>query len=128
MLFFWVNKSYSSGTVGLVRQAEGTPGMHVDFRMMSDERDRVRLSDAFSLGAGVLRALEKQGARIRVLAARLSDSARRFGFPSLRNTALTGLAGMLLDLGGLLTDTLLERMIGDEVALNGFLDEAVTGV
>ncbi|WP_448955863.1 GMC family oxidoreductase [Labrys neptuniae] len=138
LLFFWVNKSYSSGVVSLRRQADGSLGVHVDFRMLADERDRVRLSDAFRLGADVLRAVEKQGASARVLPARLSDRARRFGFPNLRNAALTGMAAMLLDLSGPLAGALLERMVGDDVdverlladeaALDAFLDGAVTGV
>lgn len=52
-LFFWVNKSYSTGTV---RLASADPHVEplVDFRMLSDWRDLERLKGALRLGAAVL--------------------------------------------------------------------------
>jgi 5-(hydroxymethyl)furfural/furfural oxidase len=55
-LFNWVNKSYSHGTVELTSPDPAIEPA-VDFQLLSDDRDLVRLADAFRLSASLLHAV-----------------------------------------------------------------------
>lgn len=135
-LAFWVNKSFSRGFVELGPALDGPPT--VEMRLLSDERDRVRLKDAFRLAAGLAAEIAASGAAGPPQPARMSDRARRFGAPTWRNRCLTGLAGVAVDLAGPLGPGLLRRLtaegptiaelLADEAALDRYLDESVIGV
>lgn len=133
MIFTWVNKSHSRGTVRATRH-----GLDVDFRLLSDPRDRVRLAAGFRRAARTLAQTAAGGlcgAPFPVLA---SARARRFAAPSLRNRVVTGLAAAALDLSGPFAPKLaealagagpaLEPLLADATRLDAFLDDAVTGV
>lgn len=133
MTFVWVNKSRSRGHV------RATPGgLDVDFRLLSDPRDRVRLADGFRRAARVLATAAGAGACGAPFPVLASARARRFAAPGPRNRALTGLAAGALDLAGPLAPRLAARLAGagrtlDDLlaspdALDRFLDDAVTGV
>lgn len=136
LLYFWVNKAYGRGTVRLGADIAGEP--EVDFRMLSDERDRLRLMDAMRRSASVLSEIAATGAIAPPLPARMSDRARRFGAPTPRNALLTGLGGLALDLAGPAAPHVFRRMVGDgtsldalvadDAALSAYLDEVVVGV
>jgi 5-(hydroxymethyl)furfural/furfural oxidase len=137
VLFVWVNKSYSRGEVRLAGPDPQAPPV-VDFRLLSDARDRTRLADAVRLAASVLSAPGLEGACQTPMLGRMSDRAKTFGAPTLRNRLLMALAGLGLDLAGARGGRLLERMNGagppladllaDEAALDAALDESVSGV
>ncbi len=136
LLYFWVNKAYGRGEVTLGDDPAGRP--QVDFRMLSDERDRLRLMDAARRTASVLQAVAATGRIAEPLPARMSDRARRFGPPTLQNALLTSLGGLAVDASGPFASGLFERLVGDgtrladliadDAALSAYLDEVVTGV
>lgn len=133
MMFTWVNKSYSRGVVRATRH-----GLDVDFRLLSDRRDRIRLAEGVRRAAGALSTASRAGVCGPPFAVQASARARRFGAPGLRNAVVTGVAGLTLDLAGRLAPILAERMasagvamadlLNDPQEMDDFLDMAVTGV
>ena len=55
----WVNKSYSTGRVRLGASQTARP--EIDFRMLSDPRDMVRLKDGFLLMVRAMAAAQQAG-------------------------------------------------------------------
>jgi 5-(hydroxymethyl)furfural/furfural oxidase len=135
-LAFWVNKSYSRGHVTLDQDSERPP--LIDMRLLSDERDRIRLRNAFRDIAGLARDIASGGAAGYPQPARLSDRARKYGPVTLRNRLATGLAGLLVDCAGPFGASVmralthegptLDDLLQDESALDAYLDHSVTGV
>ncbi|MGL4241936.1 MAG: GMC family oxidoreductase, partial [Beijerinckiaceae bacterium] len=97
-LAFWVNKSFSRGEVKLAPFADDPP--EIDLRLISDDRDRLRLMAAFRTAAGLAAEMAASGATGSPLPARLSDRARRYGPRTARNAALMRLAATAVDLSG----------------------------
>lgn len=95
-LFNWVNKSYSQGSVTLASPDPSARPV-VDFRMLSDERDLVRLAQAFRLAAGVLRAASLSGMVMEAFPSTYSAQVKKLLQPSWRNGVLTALAGPVMD-------------------------------
>jgi 5-(hydroxymethyl)furfural/furfural oxidase len=135
-LAFWVNKSYSRGSVELDRDIDASPV--IDMRLLSDERDRQRLKDAFHRAAGLASEITASGVAGPGQPARMSDRARQYGANTLKNRILTSLAGAAIDLSGPFAARLLNRLtaegptvaelLADEKALDQYLDESVIGV
>jgi 5-(hydroxymethyl)furfural/furfural oxidase len=135
-LAFWVNKSFSRGSVELDRDVDAPPTVHMN--LLSDERDRIRLKQAFHLAAELAASITSTGAAGPSQPARMSDRARKFGAPTTRNRWLTGLAGAAVDLCGPFAATLMRRLtaegpsvselLADDAALDQYLDESVIGV
>ncbi len=135
-LAFWVNKSFSRGHVMLAANADGPP--EIDMRLLSDERDRVRLRQAFLLIAGMATDVARTGACGPPEPARLSDRARKYGPVTGYNRLATGLAGIMVDASGpfaartmrMLTQQGpgLADLVHDERTLDDHLDQSVTGV
>jgi 5-(hydroxymethyl)furfural/furfural oxidase len=135
-LAFWVNKSFSRGSVTLDADIDAAPV--IDMRLLSDERDRQRLKDAFRLAAGLAADIAATGAAGPPQPARMSDRARKYGARTTRNRLLTSLAGAAVDLSGPFGASLLRRLtaegpsvaelLADDVALDTYLDESVIGV
>lgn len=96
-VFFWVNKSYSRGSVTL---AAADPAVHpvVDFRMLSDPRDLARLCDALRRGAGIL-ADPALGVGP-VFPASYTPRVARIAQTGVWNAAQRGLLSALLDIAG----------------------------
>jgi 5-(hydroxymethyl)furfural/furfural oxidase len=137
LLSCWVNKSYSRGAVSLSGPSLGDPP-RIDFRMLSDERDRLRLADGFRRVAALMAAPELAAVVRNPQPLRIADRVRRFGAPNPRNALLTGIAGLAIDLAGPFAAALHERvlapgvtlaaLLSDARALERFLDDGVTGV
>ncbi len=135
-LAFWVNKSYSRGFVELDRDVDAPPV--VEMQLLSDERDRQRLKDAFHLAAGLAAEITASGAAGPGQPARMSDRARQYGARTLRNRILTGLASAAVDLSGPFAAQVLNRLtaegptvadlLADGRALDDYLDQSVIGV
>lgn len=135
-LAFWVNKSFSRGSVTLDTDTDAQPV--IDMRLLSDERDRLRLRDAFRLAASLAADITATGAAGPAQPARMSDRARKYGACTHKNRILTGLASAMVDLSGpfaastlrLLTaeGSTVAELLADEQALDQYLDDTVTGV
>ncbi len=107
-------------------------------RLLSDERDLLRLKDAFRRAAALGAAIAASGAAGPPQPARMSDRARRYGARSLRNRLLTGLAGAAIDLAGPFGAALTRKLtydgpsvaelLADEAALDAYLMDSVVGV
>jgi len=135
-LFFWVNKSYSRGSVRL-----GTPDPivepHVDFRMLSDSRDLERLKSALHAGISVLSDPFMQGYRDTVFPASYSPRVAKIAQPGLWNATQRGLLSGILDMAGSLRTKLIHRLItlgvtadrllADDGALTDFVCSHVGG-
>ena len=95
-LFSWVNKSYSQGRVTLASpDAEAKPV--VDFRLLSDERDLIRLAQAFRLAADVLTAPSLAGTVMDVFPSTYSEQVKKLLQVSWRNGLLTTAVAPLMD-------------------------------
>jgi 5-(hydroxymethyl)furfural/furfural oxidase len=136
VLAFWVNKSFSRGTVELAQAIDDHPV--IDMRLLSDERDRARLKAAFRIAAGIGAEVTATGHAGPPQPARLSDRARTFGPVTLRNRLLTTAAGIAIDACGPMSAAAfamlthqglsLDDLLTDEHALDAYLDASVTGV
>jgi 5-(hydroxymethyl)furfural/furfural oxidase len=135
-LAFWVNKSFSRGHVELAGYRDDPP--LIDLRLLSDERDRIRLRQAFHVAASIALDMKAAGAIGQPMPARLSDRARAFGARTMRNAILTRLAAIAVDAAGPFAASLsqalthdgpsLADLLTDERALDDYLDQSVTGV
>lgn len=133
MAYVWVNRAHSQGHVRLARD-----GFDVDFRLLSDDRDRTRLADGFRRAAALMTATAAAGACGPPFAAQPAARARRFAAPSAMAWAATAAAALALDAAGRRAPALLARLAGDAPPLaalladpdrlDAFLDDAVTGV
>ncbi len=136
-LYFFVNKAYSQGAVTL-RSADPADEPLVDFRMLSDRRDLVRLRNAFRFVAEIATAAELDGVRSTIFPTNYSDRVRKVSRPGLRNAlqmrVLAGLLGGLPPLRSWLIDTLvtggvtLADLLADDATLDAHLNRTVAGV
>ena len=136
-LFVWVNKAYSRGEVTL---ASADPRAHpdVDFRLLSDARDRKRLADGLRLAAKVFADPAMRAVCDGAFPAAFSDRVRRVSMPTTRNGLQAALFGFMLDLAGPLRDRLvrdvitggvtLDALLQDEQRMDAFLSLAAGGV
>lgn len=135
-IFFWVNKSYSRGEVVLA-SPDPRSEPQVDFRMLSDPRDRDRLADAVRRGARALRDPALAALRGPVFPASYSPRVARAAAPKPWPAAQRGILSGLLDLAGpgraalihgLVTRGItLDGLLADEKALNDFVAAEVGG-
>lgn len=137
MLGVWVNKSWSTGEV---RLASPDPQVRplVDFRLLSDPRDAVRLASGFRFASRLLANMAATGVCGSPQPARMSDRARRFGAPTLRNSLVTRLFDLatrsLGPMGNQLFDRLtasgpsLDMLVGHDLALARHLQDTTIGV
>jgi 5-(hydroxymethyl)furfural/furfural oxidase len=137
LLFNWVNKSYSHGMVTLAA-ADPAVEPEVDFRLLSDRRDLLRLADAFRLAASTLLAMQARGECLDVFPSTYSAKVKKWLAPSFRNGAVMSLVGPAMDaVSGVRHAVLrslqegmpsLELLLRDEAELHGFLRRNVGGV
>nr|WP_205520854.1 GMC family oxidoreductase N-terminal domain-containing protein [Propylenella binzhouense] len=135
-LLVWVNKSYSRGEVRLRSAEPGTPPA-VDFRLLSDARDRRRLIAGVRVAARTLADPSMRTVAGNPFPAVFSDRVRRISAPSRFNAFRTSLFGCALDgaLGlrdGLIRNVItngvtLEALLADDAAMNAFVAGAVGG-
>ena len=136
-LYVWVNKAYSQGSVRL-SSADPLAEPVVDFRMLSDERDLLRLRKAFRFVAELAAAPELDAIRSTTFPTNYSDRVRRVSSPGRRNQLQMGAFALMLDgLPGLrkrLVDTLvtggvtLDAILEDDATLDAYLQQSVVGV
>jgi 5-(hydroxymethyl)furfural/furfural oxidase len=95
-LFNWVNKSYSQGVVELA-SPDPMAEPAVDFRLLSDRRDLLRLADAFRLAASVLQPRGRHGKCLEAFPSTYSARVKKWLQPSRRNGLLMGIVGPVMD-------------------------------
>jgi 5-(hydroxymethyl)furfural/furfural oxidase len=135
-LYGWVNKSYSRGRVRLAPDPAALP--EVDFRMLSDPRDLVRLMQSFRYCLRVLESARAAGAVAEIFASSYSPRIKELMRPSWRNGVLMGLAGPAMDLSPALRRRLIAvatdnappvaALAGDDALLEDHLRREVGGV
>ncbi|WP_062228756.1 GMC family oxidoreductase [Aureimonas frigidaquae] len=137
-LFFWVNKSYSRGQLLLDPAApEGPP--RIDFRMLSDRRDLVRLADAFERAVGLITDPALSDIVGAIHAGGMSEMGKRFSRQTRLGAIITGATALGLDaMGGGLRDRAFpmmlsnwddpRRLASDREALESYIAETVGGV
>ena len=136
-VFFWVNKSYSRGQL-LLDPAfpDGPP--RIDFRMLSDRRDLIRLADAFERAVGLALDPTVNSVVSGVYAGGMSEIGKRFSKPSSTGAVITGIGAVGLDLIGRLRDKVFPhmlsnfddplRLVGNRGELEAYIAETVGGV
>lgn len=136
-LYFWVNKSYSRGSVTL-QSADPNARPQIDFRMLSDPRDLERLRNAFRFAAELATSPGLDGVRSKVFPSNYSDRVRKVSSPGLSNAVKMAAFAHVLDfmpfLRGWLIDTVvtggvtLDAIMRDDATLDAYLNKAVVGV
>ena len=135
-MFVWVNKSHSTGEVRL-RSADSEVEPEVDFRLLSDPRDRARLAAGFRLAAATLADPALEAMRRIVFPTYLSARIRRVARPGWRNALALAAVGLMVDAGGARGVRLLRRLasrdvdlpalLADDATLGAYLQTATTG-
>lgn len=136
-LYFWVNKSYSRGSVTL-QSADPEAPPQIDFRMLSDPRDLERLRNAFRFAAELATSSDLDSVRSKVFPSNYSDRVRKVSSPGLSNAVKMAAFAHALDfmpfLRGWLIDTVvtggvtLDAIMRDDATLDAYLNKAVVGV
>ena len=135
--YLFIGKPYSAGSLTLDPNNIWAPPI-VDFRMLSDWRDRKRLVEGFRFIAQIALDPKLNGVRSKSFPTNYSDRVRKVSSPGLRNAVVMRTFAAILDwippLRGFLIDKLvsegltLERLLRDEKALEEFVDGCVAGV
>lgn len=122
-LFFWVNKSFSRGSV---RLAGADPAREplVDFRMLSDARDLQRLCDALRRGAQALLDPALDGARDVVFPASYTPRVAKIAVPGRWNALQRGTLAALLDAAGPLRAALIHAVVTEGITIADLLNDA----
>lgn len=136
LTMLWVNKSYSTGEVKLV-SADWRDEPEVDFNMVSDERDLVRLMEGTRLMARVQTHPAVRSQTHEIFPVSYGDRARRVAVYSRFNRFQTWLGGHLMDSWGPLRRWMIETLIADcptiedlladETVLKGWIRDTVLG-
>ncbi len=132
----WVNKSYSRGRVRLAESVDTAP--EVDFRMLSDRRDLVRLMQSFRMSLRVLSRVRDAGAALEVFPSGYSEKIKQLARPTWQNGMLMNIAGPLMDSSAVLRRRMLaiatenapppEHIAADDDRLESYLRRVVGGV
>ena len=134
----WVNKTLSrSGEVRL-RSADPAAQPEVDFNLLSDSRDTMRLMSAFRRMAGVFAHPVMRQVTADPFPANFGEKVRQIGQINRKNRILTGMLGRMLDgpdwfRGALIRNLIveghsLEHLLADEDALEAHIRRNATGV
>ncbi len=136
-LFSWVNKSYSQGFVEL---ASPEPDVEpaVDFRLLSDHRDLVRMAESFRLSASILTAMHARGDCGEVFPTTYSAEVKKWLKPTVSNGVLMAAVGPVMDRVGAVRRQVLAvaqkgtpplgALLADEALLHAHLLRHVGGV
>lgn len=109
-LLVWVNKPYSRGAVRL--QADDPDAEpEVSFRLLSDERDLVRLAEGFRLAAETLSGNDLDTLRGPVFPTSCSERVSRLLMPGRWNAFQLATLGRMLDHAGPLRPALLHGVV-----------------
>ena len=125
LTMLWVDKSYSTGEVRLV-SPDWRVEPEIDFNMVSDERDLVRLMEGTRLMAKIQSHPAVRGQTHEVFPVSYGDRARRVAVYGRYNRFQTWLGGQLMDSWGPLRRWMIETLIADCPTIEELLaDESV---
>jgi 5-(hydroxymethyl)furfural/furfural oxidase len=132
----FVNKAYSRGQTYLT-SGDWREEPTVEFNMLSDQRDVVRLMDCFRRMSTILMSPAMDSAISHVFPSSYSEKVRSVGSVTPRNKALTTLMGWMLDgpdwlRGQLIRNIIMdsenvETLLRDDEALEAHVRRSVTG-
>ncbi len=135
--YLFIGKPFSTGSVTLDPGDIWAPPI-IDFRMLSDWRDRKRLIDGFRLIAELALDQKLEPVRSKCFPTNYSDRVRKVSAPGLKSAIAMSAFSAILDwvppLRGPLIDMLvsegatLEQLLGDDKLLEEFVDGGVAGV
>lgn len=135
-MFFWVNKSYSSGRLRLA-SSDPHEEPQVRFDMLNDARDLERLKQALRFGAQTLSAQDLQRECSVVFPSSYSPRVAKVAMPGMFNALQRGALSLLLDIAGPLRGLLihglvtqgitLKKLLADDQALTDFVQRNVGG-
>lgn len=121
-LMVWLNRTYSTGTVRLDGSAlEASP--RVEFNLLSDERDLVRMKQTVHLLAGLFRETEIAGTVDYVFPTSYSERVRKVGRVTAWNYAQTLALATLLKTLPFLRKQLIDGLVTQAVRLSDLLDD-----
>ncbi len=136
-VFFWVNKSYSRGQLLLDPTAPDGPP-RIDFRMLSDRRDLIRLADAFERAVRLTSDPSLGSVVSGVYAGGMSEIGKRFSKPSRLGAVVTAVGAVGLDAIGSLREKVFpfmlsnyddpKRLVGNRADLEAYIADTVGGV
>ncbi|MVA36269.1 GMC family oxidoreductase [Agrobacterium vitis] len=136
-IFFWVNKSYSRGQL-LLDPVSPDASPRIDFRMLSDRRDLVRLADAFERAVRLTSDPSLGSVVSGVYAGGMSEIGKLFSKPSRLGAAVTAIGAVGLDAIGNLREKAFpymlanyddpNRLAGNRAELEAYISEVVGGV
>jgi 5-(hydroxymethyl)furfural/furfural oxidase len=137
MIMTWVNKAYSVGRVSLRSpRMEHEPQVHLN--LCGDPRDLARLAAGMRFVASLYRREPLSRVALHPFPAAFSARSRAAMTVSLRNRAVMGLLGQLLDGPAGLRSALISRVItekhsldellADESGLEAFVHSSVVGI
>lgn len=121
-LFFWVNKSYSRGAVSL-SSSDDNDEPNVDFRMLSDERDLIRLKDAVRKGAAILSDPNMRDYAGTIFPSSYTPRVAKVATPGTWNAFQRGTLSAMLDAAGPLRTALVHAAITSGVSINSLLED-----
>ena len=120
-IFFWINKSYSTGNVSL-RSSSHKDEPVVDFRFLSDERDRRRMMQCVRFAGGILKDMHDRGLTGVPFPTLFSDRVKKVSAVSRANALKLGSFGLLLDaVGSAPREALLRTVVAESPALDDLL-------
>ena len=136
-VFFWVNKSYSRGQLLLDPAAPDGPP-RIEFRMLSDRRDLVRLADAFERAVGLATDPSLGSVVSGLYAGGTPEFGKRFSQKTRFGALFTGAVATGLDMIGGLRDKAFpyllanfddpRRLAANRNDLEAYISETVGGV
>jgi len=136
-ILIWVNKSFSRGEVRLKSADFDTPP-HVDFQLLSDQRDLDRLKEGVRKAASILTDPKLMEVTGPAFPTSYSERVKKVSQPGAWNALQLGTLAAILDLAGPLRDHVihsvitlgisLRKLLDDDVALGRFVASSVSGV
>ncbi len=121
-LFFWVNKSYSRGAV-CITSDDASVEPNVDFCMLSDERDLLRLKDAIRKGAAILGDDNMRPVAGNVFPSSYTPRVAKVAAPGLWNAMQRGALSAMLDVAGPLRNALIHTLVTSGVTIRSLLED-----
>jgi 5-(hydroxymethyl)furfural/furfural oxidase len=117
LIMMWANRVYSRGHVRLTSRDPKAP-TDIDFNMVSDERDMIRLVQGVRLMVKLQAHPAVQASVDQVFPVSYSDTARKLALYSRWNKIQTDIGAAIMDASGLLRKAVIKSMIADVPSLN----------
>ena len=117
LIMMWANRVYSRGHVRLTSRDPKAP-TDIDFNMVSDERDMIRLVQGVRLMVKLQAHPAVQASVDQVFPVSYSDKARKLALYSRWNKIQTDIGAAIMDASGLLRKAVIKSMIADVPSLD----------